>query len=71
LSRFDGKFDSAGTAHVAPAELLAALGQGPSDPDRQDAIARSLSASEGWKEALRLMGGAFAPEVAERMVKDD
>ncbi|MEO5774773.1 MAG: hypothetical protein ABIQ32_11740 [Sphingomicrobium sp.] len=29
---------------------------------RRDAIACYLSASEGWQEATKLLGGAFAPE---------
>jgi hypothetical protein len=72
LSRFDGKLDPAGSAEIAPAELLTAFElQTPQPQDRLDAIARCLSASEGWKEAVKLMGGAFAPDVAQGRVKSD
>jgi hypothetical protein len=32
----------------------------PAERERQEAIACCLSASEGWDEAIRRLGGAFA-----------
>ena len=45
-------------------ELLALLGQGAEagDRSREDAIACYLSGSEGWREAMKRLGGAFAEE---------
>ena len=45
-------------------ELLSLLGQGtePRDRSREDAIACYLSGSEGWREAMKRLGGAFAEE---------
>ena len=47
-------------------ELLALLGQGAdaADRSREDAIACYLSGSEGWREAMKTLGGTFAEEVA-------
>jgi hypothetical protein len=45
-------------------ELLALLGQGADadDRSREDAIACYLSGSEGWREAMKMLGGTFAEE---------
>ena len=45
-------------------ELLALLGQGEDagECSREDAIACYLSGSEGWREAVKMLGGAFAGE---------
>jgi hypothetical protein len=51
--------------------LLASVEKGDAGP-RNHAIACALSASEGWEEAVKLLGGAFAeesPGLKER--KDD
>jgi hypothetical protein len=63
LARFDGKLTAAGESTIDAAELLAALGaQAAISPDeRTKAIIRYLSASEGWRDARELLGGAFAP----------
>ena len=44
------------------AELLETLGEGPAldGHSREDAIACYLAGGEGWKEAVKLLGGAFA-----------
>ena len=46
------------------AELLAALGAQSTIAarDRQKAIACYLSGSDGWRDALDLLGGAFAEQ---------
>ena len=64
MSRFDGKLDPAGEAVVAPSELLAALTSDDAREQRNSAIALCLSGGEGWEEALRMLGGTFAPGVA-------
>ena len=48
---------------VDAAELLAALRarSGTSGRERRHAIACYLSASDGWRDACRALGGAFAP----------
>lgn len=61
LSRYDGRFDAAEQEPIDASELVAAL-EARSSRDRQEAIACFLSGSEGWKEALALLGGAFAPD---------
>jgi hypothetical protein len=53
LSRFERDFDAAGEA---PAGAV------PSD--QREAIACYLSAGEGWSEAMKALGGAFARETA-------
>ncbi|MDQ3247446.1 MAG: hypothetical protein M3Q52_11290 [Pseudomonadota bacterium] len=71
MSRFDGKLDPAGEAIVAASELLAALGpEEASEQQRHSVIALSLSGDEGWKQALLVMGGAFAPDVARANGRD-
>ena len=51
-------------------ELLALLGDGAhaDDQARQNAIACYLSGSEGWREAMKMLGGTFAE--AETGLKD-
>ena len=72
LSRYEGKLDAAGDAPVIPAELLVALkAQCRSEQERHDAIARYLSASDGWKDAKPVLSGAFAADIAKGKVKDD
>ena len=64
MARYDGKLTAAGESTIDAAELLAALGAQPavSPCERQEAIIRYLSASEGWHDAVSLLGGAFADE---------
>jgi hypothetical protein len=66
LARFDGKLTAAGESMIDAAELLAALGaQASISPsERQAAIIRYLSASDGWRDAGQVLGGAFAGEPA-------
>ena len=62
LARHEGEFEAAGEAQLELNELLAALGRRVSvrSGNRRDAIARCLSASEGWRAASDRLGGAFA-----------
>ena len=57
---------------VDAAELLATLRarSGTKAADRSDAIACYLSASDGWRDACRALGGAFAPAEPEEPQPD-
>ncbi len=64
MSRIEGKIGEEGDEPVDAAEILAALA---SDSDskasrRKGAVRCYLSASEGWREALSVLGGAFASD---------
>ncbi len=47
-------------------ELLALLGEGvdADDSSREGAIACYLSGSDGWRDAMKILGGTFAEETA-------
>jgi hypothetical protein len=62
LARHDGKLTAAEEATLDAAELLEALRAraGSTPVERCAAIARYLSASDGWRDASRILGGAFA-----------
>jgi len=64
LSRHDPNFKAAEEAPLDLAELLAAMSAHPgiAPSDRQSAIACYLSGSEGWRDALDLLSGAFAED---------
>lgn len=72
MSRLDGKLTPAGDSSLDLAELLAALEAQPgaSVQDWREAIACYLSASEGWKDASQLLGGAFADRVEPGLKED-
>jgi len=61
LARHDGDFRSSTHEPLSFDELLALLGDGSSveELSREDAIACYLSASDGWREAMKRLGGAF------------
>jgi hypothetical protein len=66
LARHERNFRTDAEAPLSLNELLALLGgdaQG-SGRSRDDAIACYLSASEGWRDAVKRIGGAFAEEEA-------
>ena len=55
-------------------ELLALLGDSAESDSRsrENAIACYLSGGDGWREAVKVLGGTFAEEVARlREHKDD
>jgi hypothetical protein len=64
LARYDGKLTAAGESAIDAAELLAALAsQREASPvERQEAIVRYLSASDGWSDARSVLRGAFADD---------
>lgn len=64
MARHERDFRTNAEAPLSLDELLALLGSG-ADVDqrsRQDAIACYLSGDEGWRDALKTLGGTFAEE---------
>jgi hypothetical protein len=62
LARHDGDFRNKTEEPLSLNDLLALFGDN-ADGDarsREDAIACYLSASDGWREAMKLLGGNFA-----------
>lgn len=68
MSRLEKKFGDSGDEPVDAAEILAALERDAAAgaEQRRDAFSRYLSGGDGWKEALELLGGAFAPAGAAK-----
>ena len=67
LSRFEGNFAAAGGAPLGNGEMsdLLTAFSALEGRERQQAIACYLSASEGWNEAMKTLGGAFAADAAK------
>ena len=66
MARHERDFRTAAEAPLSLDELLSLLGPG-TDADersRQDAIACYLAGGEGWRDALKMLGGTFAEEEA-------
>ena len=64
MARFEKDFSDASDTPLTLNELLALLGgRHRRGRSREDAIACYLSAGEGWREAVKRLGGAFAAEV--------
>jgi hypothetical protein len=71
LARHEGNFRTSAEEPLGLDELLALLGSVDKDEvrSRSVAIACALSASEGWQDAVKRLGGAFAekaPGLKER-----
>ena len=68
MARHEGEFEAAAETSLEMAELLRALGEVDSaaDRERRATIACLLSASEGWRDAVEQLGGAFAEVVRQR-----
>jgi hypothetical protein len=66
LARHERDFRTAAEAPLSLDELLSLLGSGTdaNERSRQDAIACFLSGGEGWRDALKMLGGTFAGEEA-------
>ncbi len=62
MARHDGDFRITAQEPLSLDELLSLLGSSAKSEDRtrEDAIACYLSGSEGWREAVKLLGGTFA-----------
>ena len=65
MARHERDFRVGSEAPLSLAELLALLGDDARTDarTREDAIACYLSGSEGWREAVRMLGGTFAEDV--------
>jgi hypothetical protein len=73
LSRHEGELKASTDALLTTTDLLGVLGrESPgTDFDRQRAIACFLAAGEGWKDAAKVLNGAFAGEVATTRLRAD
>jgi hypothetical protein len=62
VARYESEFRADAEALLSLDELLALLGsaEGVDERSRQDAIACYLSGSDGWREAMKTLGGTFA-----------
>jgi hypothetical protein len=62
LARHERDFRTDAEAPLSLDELLALLGPGTDvdERSREDAIACYLSGGEGWRDALKKLGGTFA-----------
>ena len=67
LARHERDFRTDAEAPLSLNELLALLESGAEGDglSREDAIACYLSASDGWREAVKRLGGAFAGGATE------
>ena len=66
MARHERDFRDHAEAPLSLDELLALLGSG-ADADersRKEAIACYLSGSDGWRDAMKALGGTFAEEEA-------
>ena len=63
MARYEGDFRVGAEATLSLDELLDLLAMaGEGERTREDAIACYLSGSDGWREAVKFLGGAFAEE---------
>jgi hypothetical protein len=67
LARHERQFEAESEVHIGFAEMLGTSQPTLSDRERQEAIICYLTRGEGWQDALKLLGGAFAcdPKVTE------
>ena len=67
LARHEGDFRASAEQLLSLNELLALLGDSAEGEgrSREDAIACYLSGGDGWREAVKLLGGAFAEKASE------
>lgn len=66
MARHERNFRVDAEAPLGLDDLLALLGNGADgvERSRQDAIACYLSGSDGWKDAMKALGGTFAEDEA-------
>jgi hypothetical protein len=64
LARHERDFRTDAEAPLSLADFLALLGSGGDGDERsrQEAIACYLSGSDGWRDAMKMLGGTFAEE---------
>jgi hypothetical protein len=66
LARHESDFKAEAEFAMGITDLLCETGSGLSERQRQDAIVCYLTRSEGWQDAFKLLGGAFAPDPRTR-----
>jgi hypothetical protein len=74
LARHERDFCADAEAPLSLEDLLALLGPGEHSDERsrQDAIACYLSGGDGWRDAMKILGGTFAEqELKLRELKTD
>jgi hypothetical protein len=73
LARHEGNFRQNAEEPLSIDELLAILAsvERGETISREDTIACALSASEGWQDAVRRLGGAFAASGSELRERKD
>jgi hypothetical protein len=66
LARHERDFRTDAEEPLSLDDLLALLGSGTGvdERSRQDAIACYLSGGDGWRDAMKSLGGTFAEEAA-------
>jgi hypothetical protein len=66
LARHEGELRAEGQSALSLRELLDLLGAQPDcdERSREHAIACYLSGGDGWREAVKILGGTFAGEEA-------
>jgi hypothetical protein len=66
LARHERDFRNAAEAPLSLDELLALLGSSrdADERSRKEAIACYLSGGDGWRDAMKALGGTFAEETA-------
>ena len=66
MARHERDFRTKAQEPISLSELLALLGDAAERDgrSREDAIACYLSGADGWREAVKLLGGTFAQEGA-------
>ena len=64
MARFERNFRGSAEAPLTLEELISLLGDQDDSRTREDAIACYLSGSEGWRDAMKLLGGAFAEDAS-------
>lgn len=69
MSRNEGRIGTGDEAAVDAAEILAQIERDAANTSlpRPLAVARYLSAGDGWREASLGLGGAFAPPVGGKV----
>ena len=67
MTRHERDFRTNAQEPISLSELLALLGDAAERDghSREDAIACYLSGADGWREAVKLLGGTFAQEGAK------
>ena len=65
MARHERDFCADAEAPLSLDDLLSLLDSGAEvdDRSRQDAIACYLSGGDGWRDAMKMLGGTFAEEV--------